>query len=163
MIRCELVATYPSYISAGKSSMQINEQKKPVTLTPDLLFRTWQAFFYQSIGFTVILLAGAEFLSFGGYRPEWAMYTMIAGALSLMPSFYYLPRYRDLLGGMRGAQRSDPAYLEQVRRRMTVGMVIGDLPAFAGFVHYVFTADAGLMFIFCAASNIVIFFHKPPR
>lgn len=143
--------------------MQINDESKPTPLTPELLFRTWQAFFYQSIGFTVILLAGAEMLAFGGYRPEWEMYTMTVGAVSLIPSFILLPRYRDLAGQLATARRGDSAFLEQLRGKMMMGMVIGDLPAFAGFVHYVFTADAGLMFIFCAASNIVIFFYKPPR
>ncbi len=143
--------------------MQTNETKAPVPLTTELLYRTWQAFFYQSIGFTVILLVGAEMLAFGGQRPEWEMYTMAVGAVSLMPSFVLLPRYRDLTGQLRGPRREDRTVLEQVRSKMMTGMVIGDLPAFAGFLHYVFTADVGLMFIFCVASNIVIFFYRPPR
>ena len=143
--------------------MQTNESKKSAPLTAELLYRTWQAFFYQSIGFTVILLLGAEMFAFGGQRPEWEVYTMGIGAASLMPSFLLLPRFRDLAVQLRGTQRNDPAVLEAIRKKLMTGMVIGDLPAFAGFLHYVFTADTGLMFIFCAASNIVIFFYKPPR
>jgi hypothetical protein len=146
-----------------KLPMPTSESKPSAPLTAELLYRSWQAFFYQSIGFTVILLVASEMFAFGGQRPEWEMYSMIAGAVSLMPSFVLLPRYRDLAAPLTKARRDEQALLEQVRGKMMMGMVIGDLPAFAGFLHYVFTGDVGLMFIFCVASNIVIFVYKPPR
>lgn len=132
----------------------------PASVDADGLLRLWQSSFYQSIAFALIVAIAATQLELAGLHPEWQPYTLGLVLVSLLPSIPLLLRYREEIQSGRG--RPTEARLRELRSRMLWGMVVADLPAFAGLLHYVMTGQFVVLAILLVASSALIYLYKPP-
>jgi len=126
------------------------------------LLRLWAGFFIQSIIFVVVVVVAMVFIvKTAVAAPEWGKYSLIAAGLSFLPSIPVLRAYRALFATSRGAL--DDARRASIRRLMLAGLVVADLPAIAGVVHYVLTGELFVMLGFCVVTCVIVYLYRPPQ
>ncbi len=126
------------------------------------LLRLWTGFFAQSIIFVVVLVvAVVYFVKVSVISPEWGKYSLIAAGLSFLPSIPLLRRYKGFFAASRGAL--DEPTRAAIRRQMVIGLMVADLPAVAGVLHYAFTGELTVMIGFCVVTCVIVYLYRPPQ
>jgi O-antigen/teichoic acid export membrane protein len=126
------------------------------------LYRLWKLFFLQSMVFVVVLvLAVVYFVKTSAIATQWGKYSLIAAGLSFLPSLPLLGRYREMFTASRGVLNE--AASAAIRRLLMLGMMVADLPAIAGVVHYVMTGELAVMGGFCVVTCVIVYFYRPPQ
>jgi F0F1-type ATP synthase assembly protein I len=126
------------------------------------LQKLWLAAFYQAIAFLAALVVIVNYSEFGGYQPEWGIYSLWGGMLLILPPAFLQARFRQLLQDTPPSRRNSPEHHKQLQQALMLGVTLSDLPALAGFVHYVLTAEFLVMALYCAASIVLVYMFKPP-
>jgi len=131
----------------------------PPAKPPASLLQTWLVLFVQSIVFGVVLVVVALTTGIGGMRPEFGQYALWVAALSVLPSIPLWRDYRERLARQRRTQET-----ERVRTlypKLILGLAVADLPALAGFAHYLLTAQIIPMVGCCIVTSIIMYLYRP--
>jgi hypothetical protein len=123
------------------------------------LLQTWLVLFIQSIVFGAVLVAVGLTTGIGGLRPDLGQYAMWAIVLAVFPS---VPLWRDFRERLAGAMRWEEAErLRALHPRLVLGLAVADLPALAGFAHYLFTAEIVPMAAACIVTSVIMYLYRP--
>lgn len=123
------------------------------------LVQTWLVLFIQSIVFGLVLIVVGLSTGIGGIRPELGQYALWAAVLAVFPS---IPLWRDYRDRLVRTQRMEPA--ERIRAlhpRLMLGLGVADLPALAGFAHYLLTAEITPMVGCCVVTSVIMYLYRP--
>lgn len=127
---------------------------KPVSLT-----QTWLILFIQSIVFGAVLVGVGLTTGIGGIRPGLGQYALWAAVLAVFPS---IPLWRDYRDRLARSKHMDPAErLRALHPRLVLGLAVADLPALAGFAHYLFTAEITPMVGCCVVTSVIMYLYRP--
>jgi hypothetical protein len=107
------------------------------------LLQTWLVLFIQSIVFGVVLVVVALTTGIGGMRPELGQYALWAAVLAASRRMEEAERVRTL------------------HPRLVLGLAVADLPALAGFAHYLFTAEITPMVGCCVVTSVIMYLYRP--
>jgi len=126
------------------------------------LLRLWTGFFVQSMIFVVVLVvAMVYFVKTSAIATEWGKYSLTVAGLSFVPSIPLLLRYKEYFAASRGPL--EPQQRQAIRRLMVIGMMVADLPAVAGVVHFVLTGELAVMGGFCVVTCVIVYLYRPPQ
>ncbi|MEK6771474.1 MAG: hypothetical protein AABY62_07540 [Pseudomonadota bacterium] len=132
--------------------------------TPDNsnLLRLWTGFFVQSMIFVIVLVvAMVYFVKTSAIATEWGRYSLIVAGLSFVPSIPLLLRYKEFFATSRG--KLEAGQRQSIRRLMVIGMMVADLPAIAGVVHFVLTGELAVMGGFSIVTCVIVYLYRPPQ
>jgi len=135
-------------------SQHPSSSPKVVSLT-----QTWAVLFIQSIVFGAVLVGVGLTTGIGGIRPEFGPYALWAAAIAVFPS---IPLWRDYRERTAQSRRLDAG--ERVRllhSRLVLALAVADLPALAGFAHYLFTAEIAPMVGCCVVTSVIMYLYRP--
>lgn len=117
----------------------------------------WLTLFTSSLVFCVALVGIAFMLDREPFAPHWRDATLLATGLSVLPSLLLQRRWRERLAARRPGAETPAA----LHASLTLGLAVADLPAIAGFVHYLATGELFVLVAGCVATVVIMYRYRP--
>jgi len=119
----------------------------------------WLTLFSSSLVFGIALIVIALLLDREPFAPAWRDATLFLTGLSVLPSILMRRHWRGRLTARRPdteGQSFPPLHMQLV-----LGLALADLPALAGFFHYLATGELFVPVAGCVATVVIGYLYRP--